>query len=461
MNQSNVLLIVLDAVRKDHLSPYGHEESTTPTLEHLASEATQFDQAIAAAPWTPPSHASIFSGQYPSRHKVYGVQSQLSPETPVIADELSKAGYETIGFSNSYHTSVDRGFDRGFDFYHDLLDLPQLHGHMVEPSLDFIQFAFEYLVTDHDASKFQSRKLKTQLAQQKDPFIAFINFNSAHSPYRPPERLRERFEEDFDRWDEVDQEKVREITHNAGDDYMMDNLSVTDAEWELAERWYDAEIAYLDELLGDLFQFLRDQDLYQDTTIVVTSDHGEHFGEHGLAYHKFSLSEILINVPLLIKWPASVDESPGQISNELVSLVDLAPTFLDLADRSIPNEMQGRSLLSDESPPEAVFAEYGGPPEPLRERLQHHDAFDQYDRGLQAVRTGEHKLVRTDDDESNLYRIGDLTEERIPIDDNKDIYRELDQLLDDTLQELPSDSSAEVEELDEQTREHLKEMGYI
>jgi len=182
--------------------------------------------------------------------------------------------------------------------------------------------------------------------------------------------------------------------------YMAGSLDMTETEWELLRRWYDGEIAYIDTLVGDLLDYLKSEGMYEDTLVMVTSDHGELFGEHGLVYHQFSLAEELINVPLLIKWPNEHDQEG---SEELVSLIDLAPTMLDAAGLSPPEAMQGRRLRSD---PEldAVFAEFGYPRSKQIEGMERRGVpWRQYDKALEAVRTKTIKLVRDSNGEKELF----------------------------------------------------------
>jgi len=453
MTRPNVLLIVLDSVRKDHLSAYGYDRPTTPALREFAERATRYDQAIAAAPWTPPSHAAMFSGKYPSNVGVFGRTPQYDPDQPHVAQLLSEAGYRTFGFSNSHHTSPDRGFDRGFDYYHDILSLPRFMGTMYEPSLDFLRHLYDYFRKDYDDSSFQLRRLRTRIAGSEEPFFGFINCNSAHSPYDPPERFAEPFLSAFDGWDDVDEETARAVGDRDGYEYMMGELEMGPTEWELVQCWYDGEIRYLDFLLGQLFDFLRREGVFEETMVVVTSDHGEQFGERGLAYHQFSLSEVLLNVPLFVKWPGQTE---SDVSGELVSLTDLAPTMVELATGSVPEGMDGRSLRSGD-PPEAVFAEYGRPYEPLQEKLDpYRETFRQYDRGLQAVRTRDHKLVRETPGGERLYRVGDMCEE--PIEDES-LRTDLSDLLDERLGDLPTGSYDE--DVEAHVRDHLEEMGYM
>jgi arylsulfatase A-like enzyme len=449
MSQPNALLIVLDAVRKDHLSCYGHDRETSPNLDAFAADATRYDRAIAPGPWTPPSHASMFTGQYPSEHGVYSGRPTLAPAGPTVAELLARAGYTTVGFSNSHHTSTEHDFDRGFDYYHDILDLPRVGGRMYEPSLDYLDYALRWLLFDDDDSYFQLRKLKRKIRGGDRPFFGFINLNTAHSPYDPPDR-HNGFLQEFDRWDEVDEETVGSLVENGGYEFMLDRLSVTDAEWELVERTYDCEIRYMDTLLGSFFDFLRETGRYDDTLIVVTADHGEHFGEHGMAYHQFSLFEELLNVPLLVKQPG---QRSGGVADELRSLVDVAPTVLKAAAEDPPDRMQGRPLQVEEGH-EAVFAEYGGPYPPLRDRWGSYDGFERYDRGLQAVRTDEYKLIVGTDGERALY---DVTDGERPIADGA-VADELQATLEATLGSLPTERRHDV--VDRHVEAHLERMGY-
>lgn len=455
MPSPNVLLVVLDAVRKDHLSCYGYEFPTCPNLEDFCQKATRYESAFTAAPWTGPSHASMFTGRYPSSHGVVGNDPVLSPDIPVVAERLQDRGYTTIGFSNSYHTSGARGFARGFDYYHDLLDLPRILGRMYEPSVEYLDFFLRYFLRDDDASYFQAEKLKTLVGRAAEPFFAFINFNSAHSPYDPPRRYRRVFEERFERWDEVDEALARAVSRDGGFSHMIGDEKVGDAEWELMRCWYDAEIAYMDDILDDLFGFLHGIGAYEETLVVITSDHGEHFGEGGLANHQFSLSEVLINVPLIVKWPGCGDR---EVSDELVSLVDLVPTFYDLLGEQIPQDVQGRSLVSD-SPPEAVFAEYGHPFPWLAEKVSKYDGeVDVLDRALKAARTHQHKLVRDSRGKETTYAIHEDGE--IEIEDPETKTR-LGELIDERLGVFPDETDVASHEVDDHVRAHLEELGYM
>jgi arylsulfatase A-like enzyme len=499
MRRSNVLLVVLDAVRKDHLSCYGAERRTTPTLERLAADpdGVAYEHAVSAAPWTLPSHASMFTGRYPSHHRCIGTHPNLDADQPVVAELLQAAGYDTFGFSNSSFTGTARGYARGFDGYHDLQELPRAGGQYYELSPEYAKLVVNNVRRGDDASYFQTKKLESRLrraGRTGDPFFGFVNLNSAHSPYDPPASYREWAEAGFEGRDRVRMDVVEQFSEDAYA-YMAGHIDPTDEEWELLRRWYDGEIRYLDDLLAGVVGTLERADRYDDTTIVVTADHGEHFGEFGLAYHQFSLSEVLVNVPLVVKWArglgpgrtraASTGEATGVTAgdasngatigngtaatavataraDELVSLVDLAPTFLDLAgvaDR--PATMQGRSLLS-EPEPAVVFAEYGFPYPNLLERKarKHGDHFGRWNRALQAARTRTHKLVVASDGESTLYELVDGTE--LPVEDDA-VATVLADAIDATLASLdPAAADEEPDaDLDEHVTAHLEHLGYL
>lgn len=455
MPRPNVLFVVLDTVRKDHLLSYGHDRRTSPNLDRLAGDATRYEHAVSAAPWTLPSHASMFTGRYPSHHRTVSTRPHLEADQPTVAEELSAAGYTTLGFANSSFISTDRGFARGFDSYHDLQRLPHFRGRYYEPSREFLQLVFNHLTRGYDTAYFQAEKLKSALRRTDPLWFAFVNFLPAHSPYDPPPAFEERFERGFDAWDAVNPERVRGLSADAYE-YMLGDMAVSDAEWDLLKRWYDGEIAYVDYLLGDLMTFLKERGLYEDTLVIVTADHGEQFGENGLAYHNFSLAETVLNVPLLVKWPGNPDP---EVSTELMSLIDLAPTILDVADVSRPETMQGRSLRS-EPEPAAVFAEYAYPYPLLSGGIirAHGDRFGQYERALQAVRTRTHKLVRSSEGDTTLYELIGGDEREIG---DEEVARELERRLDATLEPLPEADVEGDEELSEHTREHLRELGYL
>ena len=330
MGSPNVLLVVLDATRKDHLSCYGYDRPTTPELDALAQAGTRYEQAIAPAPWTPPSHASMFTGRYPSGHGSFGTQPLGEYDGATVAELLSAAGYATFGFSNSHHTSIEQEFDRGFDYYHDILALPRFMDTMYEPSLDFLRFLPRYFRDGYDISDFQRRKLETQVRRADDPFFGFINFNAAHAPYRPPEEFRAPFEERFDDWDVVDETAARKVGDDEGYEYILGDVTMSATEWELVECWYDAEIRYVDALLGELFDCLRRQGVYDDTLVVEPSS-----GNTGTALARLGVARGY-DVEIVMPEEAPVEKAEAiRTAGGTVTLAPDYETMLDIADRRV------------------------------------------------------------------------------------------------------------------------------
>jgi arylsulfatase A-like enzyme len=356
----NVILVVLDTVRADRLSLYGYERPTSPTLERLAKRGIRFDEARATAPWTLPSHASIFTGRLP--HEL-GVKwtTPLSHDFPTLAGYLGSHGYATAGFvANTLLCSYDTGLDRGFTHYEDyvleplspfrllhlggliLNAIPDL-ARIVRATIDlgpllppFGSPFWRILARDRkkDASSVNHEFLQwlSQSAERPRPFFVFLNYYDAHTPYLLPAGAEYRFglkprtEADadvFNLWVELDKLKLPRHYQT------------------LAQDCYDSCIAYLDEHLGKLFGELERRGVLDRTVVVITADHGEGLGEHGLFFHGESLYRTEIGVPLLIVLPS---HSQPLVVSDVVSLSDLPATIVDLAHLGAGSPFPGHSL---------------------------------------------------------------------------------------------------------------------
>lgn len=330
-NAANVLLIILDTVRASSLSLYGYGRATTPHLDAFARGGTVFETAIATAPWTLPSHASIFTGHYPAWLNT-DFQRNLDETYPTLAELLRARGYYTFGVAaNLSYTSWESGLDRGFTEYH---DYPVNVEQILRSSLygattfadgllrarrraDVMRVLRKAQFIDppkHDhyqvpASEVADRYLEfLRTRDTTRPYFAFLNFFDAHSPYEPAERLRQHFGKPTG---------PRDL--------------------------YDAEIFGIDEQLGRIFAVLDRSGALRNTIVVVASDHGEHFGERGLRRHANSVYTALVHVPLVIRFDGRVPE--GQRISLPVSLRDLGRTMLDLTGASAVR-FPGTSLAS-------------------------------------------------------------------------------------------------------------------
>lgn len=339
----NVLLLILDTVRASSLSLYGAERVTTPKLEAFARSATVFDWAFSTAPWTLPSHSSMFTGQYPSQ-QTGDWTTPLDGAHATLAGVFDTYGYATAGFTaNLVATPRGFGLDRGFSRYEDhrhslgqfVLSTTLGQASSLRNAWEAIvrqrwlgralrelaRFDFEprYSYPDNapkTADDITSAFLRWQAGHSDRPFFAFLNFFDAHGPYESPARYDTLF---------------------GASDRVRDK--------------YERSIRYLDDALAALFDSLAVRGALDNTVVVVTSDHGEQFGEHGLGWHSNSLYEQLTHVPLLIRYPARVPS--GVRVAQQVSLRDLAATLIDLSGFPDGRGLGGMSLAPTWGSPDA------------------------------------------------------------------------------------------------------------
>ena len=339
----NVLLIVLDTVRAKSLGLYGYARDTTPRLARLATTGVRFADARSAAPWTLPSHATMFTGRWPSELFEHPEQ-KLDSSVPTLAEYLGRNGYATGGFvANTFYCNAGFGLGRGFDHYEDFYDVfDSSPGEILRHSV--LGERLVELVVDEVAMRPDGRKdadrinadfLSWHSKRLGRPFFAFLNYFDAHAPYIAPAAA----DRHFGPWPRTpaDQEILAS----------WQKLKATPSdprELELARDAYDECIAYIDGALGRLLDELEKRGELQDTLVIITSDHGEQIGEHELVGHGRSLYREELHVPLLVVKPGRVPS--GKVVAEPVSLRDLPSTVVDLLGLSDQAPFPGRSLAS-------------------------------------------------------------------------------------------------------------------
>ncbi|TME71728.1 MAG: sulfatase [Chloroflexi bacterium] len=351
----NVLWIVMDTTRADHLSAYGYQRPTTPNLDAIAAEGTLFENAIAQAPWTVPSHFQMVTSRYTA-----GRQSILDSDFVTAAEMLKANGYETGAVLANFLLGRRSGFEQGFDKVVDgpvtifclsvlekipvikaLLRLNIFPSNAVIGLLDRKEF-LEGAGARADAVNEQAARWIERQGSQ--PFFLFINYMDPHDPYDPPQPFRDRFAGGVDPvlgFVRYSPRLGRSISSGQFVRDVLPKLSPQDLAKIVA--LYDAEIAYLDDRIGRLVSVLKARGLYDHTILVVTADHGELFGEHGLANHMKSLSEEEIHVPLIMRYPSAIP--PGRRVATPVELSCILPTLLELLGIPPQTALDGRSLL--------------------------------------------------------------------------------------------------------------------
>jgi len=338
----NVLLIVWDTVRASSLSLYGYSRPTTPNLERWAQQGVVYTRPLAPAPWTYPSHSSFFTGHWP-----LGINTQwkyaLDAPVPTLAESLSARGYQTAGFAaNTNCCNYETRLDRGFIHYEDYALTPRSLLSRTVPGKWFLEQLLIYVdpyerkwvdIQSRGAAAINESFLDWLGRRRPDrPFFAFLNYYDAHDPYIAPVGAEGRFG--------ARPKDTRDYQFLV--DYIgMDKNTIDRREYELLKASYDDCIAHLDDQLGRLLDELQRRRLLEDTVVIITSDHGEAFGEHGLVGHAYAVEIQEVGVPLVILAPGA---PAGRSVLTPVSLRDLPATVTDLLGMSEGTPFPGRSL---------------------------------------------------------------------------------------------------------------------
>ena len=317
--RSDIVLIIIDTCRRDGLSCYGCPyPDNTPRLDELARTGVRFERAISTAPWTLPSVASMLTSQSPTIHGAFGIKqdiTQLRDDVTTGTEFLREAGYQTHAIVNAPFMSPTLGLDRGFNQY----DYVPARQAFIRRAGECVNLALDYLKKNRGKSDFL-------LLHVFDP----------HLPYDPPGKYRTKYTADYrGTW----RTPLQVLTQMRTPGWMP-----PPAEFQYMTGLYYAEIAYVDEQMGRFFDGLRELGLYDHTDIIVTSDHGEEFHEHGMWEHGQSMYEELVHVPLLVK-PAAKHSITRSVVEAQVSLIDLMPTIVDMAGESCPAFFEGQSFL--------------------------------------------------------------------------------------------------------------------
>ncbi len=308
----NVLLISIDTLRADHLGSYGYARPTSPRLDAFAAESFLFENAIAHAPSTEPSHASIFTSLLPVRHGALRAHRQgISPDVTTMAELFRGAGYRTVSFNGGGQVAAAFGFDRGFELYQ-------------SSTGDFaaqVDSAIRWL-REHDEASF----------------FMFLHTYEVHAPYAAAPRYLDLFDAGYDGPlpDETSPRLILEIANG--------DVAVDAADLRHIIATYDAQIRSVDDAFGRLVDFLAASGRDQDTLVLFTSDHGEELGEHGrIGDHSFGLHDEVLRVPLILRPPGA--RAGGARIAAQVRGIDILPTLLELVGQPLPKQLEGASLV--------------------------------------------------------------------------------------------------------------------
>jgi len=301
-----IVLVSIDTLRRDHVGAYGYGPPTTPRLDALAREGIVAEDAVSVSSWTLPSHLSMLTSVDPAIHGGTDMRHGSGRRVPTLPALLRAAGYATRAVTSHLYVSRVYGLDEGFD------------------GLDFHQ--------DRRATDVADRAIDLVDRFGDRPFFLFLHFYDPHWHYDPPEPQRSLFAKPY----------RGTITGRWGDFSGRDAASVTPADLDHLLALYDGEIRYTDDQVGRVLDHLAARGALANTLVVVTSDHGEEFLEHGSWEHQKTLYDEVIRVPLIVRGPGvAARREPAP-----VSLLDVAPTVLSWAGMPLPSSFQGKSLLS-------------------------------------------------------------------------------------------------------------------
>ncbi len=404
VEKPNVLLVTLDTTRADHLACYGYAGVSTPNLDAVAGRGVLFEQAAAAAPLTLPSHATIMTGMYPTFHGVrVNGNTALGDDQTTLAEVLSARGYATGAFIAAFVLDGRWGLKQGFEHYDDNFDLKKYKhldlGAVQRPGNEVVDAALAWL----DAEKSK-------------PFFAWVHLYDPHTPYAPPEPYASTY--------------GRRGTSGL----------------------YDGEIAFMDEQIGRLTNWLEKNGLDKKSVIVLVGDHGEALGSHGESTHGYFIYDYAMHVPFLVATP--FDSLRGKRVATQVSTSDVFPTILELAGAASPDKVQGRSLVGLMFDP-ARKNDVPAYSESMAPSLQLGWS------ALHALRTARFKYI--DAPRAELYDLSQDSGERVNIlSGSPDVARrmkaELDRLMTETSRGAPAPQAAD---LDKETMERLSALGYV
>ena len=453
LKQPNVVFIVMDTVRADHLSCYGYRRETTPNIDAFAAGSRLYRNTLSPSCWTLPSHASFFTGLSCSAHGTSTVHTTLDPRFETLAGQLQANGYQTVGLTSNGVLSPRLGFHRGFQTYW-----------CNEASKNCRRDVYDRESTATNMHA-QLAKWLTEKYDTRKPFFLFLNYIEAHQQYRPPRGLlRFTSTEIWDRWQEKNQMQL-------SDEYMLTGTDVlSSAEIVEMESLYDDAIGYIDRKVGEVIEFLKATGLEENTLVIITADHGEHFGEHHLLGHDYSLYEPLVRVPLIVRY---ADRFKAGEEGRLVQSHDVYPTILELAGvewKRVPGQTC-RSLLEPPSEARTSISEYlmfdMGPLERICLKYPQID-LSRFTRRLRAIQRENTKLISPTPDKPELYDLADdPMETRNLADQRPDLTGELAGALDFWSQScahyvaapLPRDLRARPPAADE--LEMMRGLGYV
>lgn len=460
----NIILLVMDNARADFLGCYGSKNNNSPNIDKVAAEGVLFEQFYSNAEWTLPAHASMFTGLYPSSHTVIGTKGVSTPslvkQFNTLGEYMQKAGYLTAAFSDNLFVSRTYGFAQGFSSFTEMFDTSPPYIILRAARKFFISSLFTKYkppTTDMILAMFKTWFFRSYTGSQ--PFFTFLNLMDCHLRWNPPppflnlaspKRLK----------------RAQELaTVDTASRYLAGKVKITQEEFSDLKSLYAGELAYLDSRLGNLFSFLRKNGVWDNTMLIITSDHGENIGEHNLMFHCFSAHNTITHVPMVLHFPQHFPVAKRVTAK--AETVDILPTILDAAKINIKGFV-GNSLLETargKKQKKAVFTEVYGKMNVYRwikERFPKED-WSMYAKNYKACYFGNYKYVVSSKGEKSLTnQLKDFGESKNLINDMPKAAEEGQRIIDAfKAKSVPKKHRSNKLSLTKQQKQILRSVGYV
>lgn len=519
----DIVFVVLDTQRADRLGCYGNDKNLSPNIDKFAAEGTLFKQAVSPAQWTIPSHASMFTGMYPTAHQVTQASQSLPPEIPHLAELLQEAGYDTVGFCNNPLVGIlNNGFKRGFKTFYNYggavpsvpkqsSRLPWPLNRLTESYTQFlrrISYPIQNFFGQSDLafrislnawltplwSKFANfkgqnarsvRDVSRFLQDREDdgekrPLFLFLNLMETHMPFTPPAEFVDRVDPTL-RQDKEARAVMERWNREAFRWASPLDEPLSALEQRVLNAYYDAEVAYQDDYLGRLFETLNQRDNRENTLTIVVSDHGDGLGEHGFIGHAFNAYEELVHVPLLMQWPQRLNKprtvtapvSTRRVFHTILDAIGRIPEHQELDPVQVHNLTLLNAALGRDPEQLVAYSEVYPPLtfiKAIESRNPH--LLDEYNcwatrRAVVKAEAGEAiKLIEVEEAGEELYNLAadpleldDLVEKRPFL--TKSLQKELTRIKTSVEMQQKAIEAGQQVEMDDQLAQRLRGLGYL
>ncbi|MFC1668731.1 sulfatase [Chlamydiota bacterium] len=483
-SKPNIILLILDTARAQNFSCYGYSKETSINIDRISQEGILFENAISSSPWTLPAHASIFTGMYPSIHGCNETHTFLPKNVLTLPVFLKTLGYKTYGVSSNSWISNDFGFENGFDVFIRVWQLLQHETNLAHPSYrgvnkykraigllnqgnittNIINGIYgKYFSRKYDYGAKRINRILARLIRndfrQNQPFFLFVNYLEPHLKYKPPDPFIRQFLPKG-----ISKRAALTVNQDAWR-YMGGEISMSLLDFEILKALYDAEIAYLDFRIGEVYRLLKESKLLDNTVLIITSDHGENLGEYNLMDHQYSLYDTLLKIPLILKLPGV--QMRGERVTHVVESMDIFSTIINVLEidkKYMTSKIPGKNLFEKEVN-RTVLSEYLAPHPDIStiSKLYPNSKFSLYDKNLIALRTNEWKIIVSSSGETKLFNIHTDSHEKK---DLSSTFPEVCKRLEKKVLEWKKnnwlrDNSKETLNISPETKKQLEALGYF